>query len=696
MRQAFIASATLKPMALQLLQNRTPAAYAGVEAYARHHEKEDAGALAWLVLGYAHILDSDFAKAIDPLKRALPSAGDLGDYVAFYLGTAYFHTGGIAEAISTFSKFDDTYPKSLLLRDAHLTYANALLANGDAKQAAALLENDRRPVRSDFELTLGKSYEAAGNSAKALAIFRTIYFTMPLSPEAGAAQAEMNKLAVAANFTPTFEERRTRADLLLKGRHYDDAAQEYRDLLPTTPASEVPSLNLKLAGAWLHMGHDKDAKKILDELKVIPPELQAERLYDLAEIARDADDETEFSNLIENLRIIAPTSHWLEQALLTGGNLYLLKPDYDKAIDYFREINERFPRGNLAAYSHWKVAWLSLRQGRNVEAKKGFEEQIALYPASGQVSAALYWRGRLAEEDNDPAMASAYYLKLSERFRNYYYGVLARERMANIRSTAAPAHLALLDHVPPLNFQEIADDPIPADDLRIQKAELLANGALIDFAVNELQAAASEEGGTWLPAETARLYQDNGRYDRAIQTLKHAVPSYFSLDLPNLPRSYWEALFPKAYWPDLKKYAAANGLDPYLVASLIRQESEFNPDAVSSANALGLMQLLPSVGKGVARQVRMPHFSSQELFTPAVNLQLGTRYFRSMVDKFGAFEYALAAYNAGDSRVQAWMGYGKYRDIAEFVESIPFTQTREYVQAIMRNAYVYRQIYGTP
>jgi soluble lytic murein transglycosylase len=146
----------------------------------------------------------------------------------------------------------------------------------------------------------------------------------------------------------------------------------------------------------------------------------------------------------------------------------------------------------------------------------------------------------------------------------------------------------------------------------------------------------------------------------------------------------------------LKRFASANALDPYMVASLIRQESEFNPAAVSPKNALGLMQLLPSVGRGVAKQEKLKHFSPQQLFTPAVNLQLGTKYFRSMVDQFGGFEYALAAYNAGDYRVKDWQANGKYRDIQEFVESIPFTETREYVQAIMRNANVYRQLYGAP
>jgi soluble lytic murein transglycosylase len=146
----------------------------------------------------------------------------------------------------------------------------------------------------------------------------------------------------------------------------------------------------------------------------------------------------------------------------------------------------------------------------------------------------------------------------------------------------------------------------------------------------------------------------------------------------------------------VKKFSTTNELDPYLVSSLIRQESAFNPNAVSRANAVGLMQLLPKVGRSVAKEEKLRRFTTTQLFTPAVNVQLGTRYFRGMVDRFGSLEYALAAYNAGTDRVQDWMGQGKYRDVQEFVESIPFTETREYVQAILRNANVYRQLYGTP
>jgi len=719
-RQAFVASASLRPMAQQLLQDRTATAYAGVEAYARRHSKEDAGALAWLVVGYARTLDHDYGKAIDPLNRAKAGASELGDYVAFYLGDAYLKTAHTAEALSTLADFSKNFPDSLLMRDAHLVYAAALLEESRAAEAAALLEKDRAPVRGDVELAIGRAYEATGDRQKAASAFRNVYFNLPNSFEADAAGAELRKLGITGDVA----ERRTRADLLFKSKHYSDAAHDYHELLGEVIPANRPDVQLALAGALEKSDRSHDARQVLLAMGVQTGDAEAERLYLLSETERSSSDEDAVQRTLDQLRQFGPASPWLEQALFSAGNMYLLKRDYDRAIDCFRELQQRFPNGGRASYAHWKASWLAFRQGRTDEARKGFENQVALYPDSAEVPAALYWRARLAEEDGNPAMARAFYQKLSDRFRNYYYAEFGRRRLKGLPGAGEaaskpavskegslkdaslndaplkepPPHYALLDHISPLSSaRKITAAEPPDDNLRVARARLLSNGGLADMAVRELQAAASQEGGTWAPPEMARVYQDLGRYDRGIEIMKRSTPNYFAIDIPDLPRPYWEALFPKAYWTELRKYSMLNGLDPYLVASLIRQESEFNAGALSHANAVGLMQLLPKTGKSVAKQVKLKKYSAPQLYTPAVNLQLGTRYFKDMVDKYnGQFEYALAAYNAGSDRVGDWLGQGHYRDPQEFVESIPFTETREYVQAILRNANVYRQLYGTP
>ncbi len=591
-------------MAQQLEQDRTPAAYAGVEAFARAHAKEDAGALAWLVDGYAHVIDHEYAKAIDPLNRAKPMAGDLGDYVDYYLGTSYLQTGRDAEALATLADFDRSHPDSLLVRDAHLAYAETLAREGRAADAAALLEKDRLPARSDFELAIGKAYAAVGDNAKAAEALANVYYNMPVSADADTAYAELKKLP---SLPPaTAQQRKTRADLLMKAHRYSDAVDAYRELLSADSPAERPATQIALAEALHHASRDRDARAELALLAASGDPQREHRLFILSEIEWSSGNNDAFYNAVNELRA-APQNPWLEQALLSAANLHLVHHEYAQALDTYRELQQRYPTGVHASYVHWRAAWLTLRQGHNADAEKLFEEQITLYPAGGETSAALYWRARLAEEDQQLGLARALYQKLSQRYLNYYYADLGRQRLKALPASAEVGqHYTLLDHVPALDGKEkVEESDPPTDDLHWQKAELLGNGGLVDFAVRELQAAPGAVGSSWAPAESAKLYADNGQFDRAIELMKHTAPSYFAVDLPDLPRAYWEALFPKPFWADLKRYAAGNGLDPYLVASLIRQESEFNPNAVSRANAVGLMQLLPKTGKQVAKQEKI-------------------------------------------------------------------------------------------
>jgi soluble lytic murein transglycosylase len=179
-----------------------------------------------------------------------------------------------------------------------------------------------------------------------------------------------------------------------------------------------------------------------------------------------------------------------------------------------------------------------------------------------------------------------------------------------------------------------------------------------------------------------------------MQSMKHSGISFFTQPVDQVPAIYWHLLFPQPYWTELVADSGANGVDPYLVASLIRQESEFNAGVVSRANAYGLMQLLPSVGKSEAKKHGIKRFGATQLLDPSVNLELGTANLKQVLDRFGGqTEYALAAYNAGDTPVRQWLASNDYKDVAEFVESIPYTETRDYVQSILRNREMYRQLY---
>ena len=689
MNRAFVASNSLKPMAKQLLEMRTKPAYAGVQAFATRHAGTDEGAMANLVLAYAHILDHEYPMAQPYLKKAQPKSGELGDYVTYFTALSQNGQGSSDQVIATLKDFQPRYPDSIFARDAAVIYVNALLANGQPEQAIATGKEFRNPPRSDLELAIGRAYLKSGDVPNATDALRRVYFAMPMSDEASAAGAD---LASINGLNASFAERRARADLLTQGKRYREAVSEYSNIVNIAPSTqEHDAVLVSMTIADYRGGNSRPARQTLETMQVAG-DANARRLAFLADIARDDHDETRLADLMNQLRQAGPASPYLEQSLLSAGNMYLLKKDYDHAIDFYRELDQRFPTGRFGHYAHWKASWLSLRQGRTEEARQGFEEQISKYPDSNEVPPALYWRGRLAEDAHNVALARAYYRKTIDRFPNYYYADRSRERLARL-GTGQVATEALLDHVPPVNMPKAKFGEVPEDNLRAQKARLLENCAMFDYAVKELQKVPSGDTD-WTAGEIARIYQDSGGYYRALNYMKRTVPSYFSLDYNALPRNYWETLFPRPFWGDLKRYSVANDLDPYLVASLIRQESEFNPGAISHANALGLMQVLPGTGKKLAKEVKMKGFRAERLLVPTTNIQLGTRYFKDLLNQFdGHPEYALAAYNAGSDRVQAWLAEGNFKDPQEFVESIPFTETREYVQAIMRNASVYKKLY---
>ncbi len=689
MKQAFVSSSDLKPMARQLFDTHSKAAYAGVERYAKAHKDSDAGALAYLVLGYARSQDRDYTKSIDALKNAKPHARDLSDYVDYILGQAYRADGQPKEALLVLSGFTKSYPDSIFVRDAALAYADTLMATNAFDQAADVLAEWRKPLRADIEHALGKAYLGAGNNDKAIDVFRHLYFEMPLSPEANDAGNELRRLVSGENFG-TFEMRKTRADLLARSKRYSEAASEYRSL--TTAAPQDAALQVALANSLMRSDRAGEARQVLGAVSNAIGDANAQRLFLLTELSRDDDAAT--AAYLDEMRKSTPDSGWLQEALLNAGNRYLLRKDFERAAALYQELADRFPTGRYGAYSHWKAAWLDYRLGKIDEAKKRFEEQITDYPRSNEVPNALYWRGRIAEDSHDLGKARAYYLKLSSRYRNYYYALLARERLPELNKVGAPEEDPILAKVPELpdkfTLQESADG---VTDVHLQKSRLLSNGALFDFALKELQPSISDPSKPWVVGEIVRLQQDAGRPYSALETLKRALPNYFAVDTNAIPRSFLQVLFPRSYWQALKQDSQANGLDPYLVASLIRQESEFNPGAISPANAYGLMQILPSVGKGLAKETKLRPFSAARLLEPESNIKLGTRYFKEMVDSNGGVEYALAAYNAGSNRVSDWRSAGQFRDVAEWVESIPFTETREYVQAIVRNCAVYKKIY---
>jgi soluble lytic murein transglycosylase len=188
-------------------------------------------------------------------------------------------------------------------------------------------------------------------------------------------------------------------------------------------------------------------------------------------------------------------------------------------------------------------------------------------------------------------------------------------------------------------------------------------------------------------AATAHALVQHGQSSRAIRLAQKLV------DAGHRDVATYRLLYPLFDRDELSMDAKTNALDPVLVAALIRQESAFNPRAVSVAGARGLMQVLPAVGQEVARSLTYPVWYPTLLFDPDANLQLGTAHLASYIKQHGALPRVLAAYNAGGSRVTRWVTKAGADDPELFAERIPFAETRDYVRIVQRNAEIYRAIY---
>ncbi len=692
LHHAFVASAQLRPMAQQLMTERTPQAYAGVLQYARAHTGE-ASAAAYMALGEAYFQDRKYAEAASSFQRANRAGKALDDYADYLGAKAEFSQLQDSAAEQLLQNFGQHHPDSILIDRATLLLANIKLNQADPQAALlhlATLHDTGLAKTPEYLFAVARANQLAGNRNEAQTVYTHIYIDYPVSTEAGEVSAQLTQMGISPAFTLTQNIRH--ADGLYMAGRFAAAAAQYEALAAEPDAAgQSNRLLARAAVATLKQTHHVNLSQ-LAKLSDSDDEAGATRLYLTMEAARDSKDPQQVKALVDQLEQRFPASRWTAEALFSAGNMALVTNDMPAAIQYYGDLASRFPDSSMAPGCHWHAAWLNYRLGDKKVAAQLFDEQIARYPTDTHLSAALYWRGVVYQEyEKNPAAAAAYYTKLTSAFRHYYYAGLARQRLASL-GAVVPESLPQLTRIADPSVPELTDQ-IPDDDIHVERARLLANAGLNQYIVPEI--GASVDGDGWRAYAEAELYSSYGESWRALHILKQKVHSYFAVSIDTVPRSYWNLLFPRPYWPTLQREAEKQNLDPFLVASLIRQESEFNPAVVSYANAWGLMQLLPSVGREQAHKQHVHPFQTSYLLNPEVNLKLGTGYFRQLMDEFNSQpEYALAAYNAGDDRVKIWQANGPYASLPEFVESIPFTQTREYVEAILRNREIYQRLYG--
>jgi len=649
----------------------------------------------------AEALDAGrYLAAIAALKGLPQRLPKLADYAAWFLASAQSASKDYAAVPATLDTVFKQSPPSPLVPRSALLAAGALTQNNNAAAALELLRKYYSVLsQPKGDLAMAAAFAGSGDNVSAAIYYQRVYYGFPVSAEAGLASTEIERLKtdLGEKYPPALPTAMLgRAIKLLDGGQAVRARKELEGLVPQLGGAERDLARVRIGVAYYTAEENAVAYKYLTGLEVASPDADAERLYYVMQSARRLNNLDEMDAVAAKLGRLHPNSPFRLQAVLAAANRYLTENKTDQYEPLYRACFESFPQDKQAAGCHWKVAWAHYLR-RESDAAEMLRAHLRLFPASDNASAALYFLGRLAEQSRDRATARTYYEEIAREYPNQYYAMLARDRLTPVASVdPSPAAAEFLRTVGfPQRARVSVFDASAASKARIERAKLLVSAGLKDWAETELRYGAQNGDQPHLLAmELAALIGD-GQPAQAIRYIKSYAGNYLFLPISSAPLDFWRLAFPLPYRADLERFSKQNNLDPFLMAALIRQESEFDAKVTSPANARGLTQIEPTTGRELSRKLKIPQYTTAKLFQPSLNLQFGTYYLRLVTDQLGGHtEAALAAYNAGMTRAKSWLTWGNFQEPAEFVETVPFTQTRGYIQAVLRNADAYRRIYG--
>jgi soluble lytic murein transglycosylase len=708
--------------------------------------------------GVDAIARSDYAEALPKVNDARLAKTPIADYASYYTALARLHTGRFAEARSDFNALNAARPPGVLREWGLLGEAEAAEALGQFADAARLYETASmlKTAAPDVVMNgLARNLAAAGDKSGALTAYRRVYYEFPLSELSDGARGKILQQAGIDETTrlrQDFALELGRAQRLFGTKRYAESLTAFEALRPLADGDNRELVGLRIAEAQFYLGRYKQALDGARQFNNGSRKAEA-RFFSLSAM-RGLGDHDSYVTEARRLAEQFPNDAWTEETLNNLGTHYILIDEDDTAITVFRDYLTRFPAGRYAQRAAWKVGWAYYRQQKYQDAITVFEQAAATFPRSDYRPPYLYWTARAYDHLDNADAASSRYALIAVDYLNSYYGRLADAQLRKRGVTSASQRRALVEKptvgqsasaspnavaVPSGNSsaapgsdgvggsdgtgsassgsgatastvqaqgaaqpatsaqqgqgQGVASEKMPRElDGRIR--HLIAAG-LYAPAIAELDFARRQWGSTpALEATLAWLYNTKGDLRRGINAMKRAYPQYLTDDGHRLPNHVQKVLFPVDYWPLIRRHATARGLDPYLIAALVAQESTFDADVRSPANAWGLMQVLPSTGRQLARSLKIRRFTTASLTNPEINVRLGTLYFQRLVKQFGGAHYALASYNAGENRVGRWINERPPLPQDEFIDDIPYAETQNYVKRILGTAEDYRRIYG--
>ncbi len=660
---------------------------------------------AGLIAVAQHQLDlGNFPAAAEYAAAAGSKAPILNDYAQYIRAQAEYKLRNYKDIDKSAAQIFNFEPLSPLIGAAAVLAVNADLDGDQPKEALELIRKhfDRIP-EPQADLLYARCFQANGDLGQAAEYYQRVYYNYPVSGEAAEAATTLAQIKPRlgdAYPTITPLQMLGRAEKLIHYHRPSEARTELTAAIPQIAGVQRDLAAVRLGEVDYLSGNAKVAFDYLSNLKVEDPEAEAERLYYLIKCARREDKTADVKPFLQQLEQGHANSTWRMQALTDVADQARTQNDAQTYLGLYDTCATVFGRNPGAATCNWRRAYYSYHSNApdSIELLRNYIQQFA---DSEDTSDALYFLGRAYEKKNDPSSARACYEALVAHLPNTYFGILGSDRLKldSLKPASQTVEVqTFLRDVPWTKREQFPSfKPAPVAVKRLNRAELLNLTGLDNFAEGELKfGARNDEGENNLYAvQLAKYAMQRNAPDDALHFIKMYAPGYLYMPLDQAPLEFWQLAFPLPFRPAIEYFSKSQNLDPFLVAALIRQESDFNIKEVSDAHAYGLMQLIPATGRQMARHFSIRRISTADLETADLNIRLGTFYLRTLLDRFNnQMEWVLAAYNAGPSRSDTWRNWGPFEETADLVEAIPFHETRLYVQIVERNAEIYRRLYA--
>lgn len=620
------------------------------------------------------------------------------------------------EAIELYNQIDDAYIRLQPLIWIHQADAYGQL--GDEAKAQQLLQKvaERYP-QSVFETIaqyeLGQSAIRANQPEVARNAFKAILKYTPQSHLSLGSHYYLGELALEQD---NFEAAARHWRRYLAGSPDGTFSLNAAKGLNRLPGQKTPEDYLLIGQVWFEQGRWQESA---DHLKKAPfedawvtlgramiragqvqPGLQVlERGLKITTVQQDA--EQAVKSILGSYSATAQKKAKLKQLLAaqpkTGGDfiLWQLRELSSGAEDiaYGQQLLTRYPKSNWAPETSWSVMWHHYKQGKSdiflTQANRHLEE----YPYSVSAPKVMFWKAKTFLKQGKQDLAHEVLESLAQTYPNQYYAFRAQQLLSG---NGNPWTTSMNQSYPPT--EQLEPDPealaryIQNKNLVPTMVELIKIQNSADITL-VLQAMFDKEPPAPLVSLAYRYQQE---YPKSIRIIRDYLDEQRKAGNAEHNPDVRKLLFPVVYTEEINRYAQKNRLDPFLVQALMRQESYFNPLAVSSSRAMGLMQLLPSTAQGVAQWEGLKGFQAPSLFNPEINVKLGTRYLRYLHDTFrGNSMFSVGGYNGGPGAMGRWVKSlpGATSDPDLFVESIPYDQTRDYIKEVFSHYWNYQKLY---